>query len=93
MRVREQVASNLLGLHVQANGALVTERLTAYAGAVQARSDGPADAAARAASLLGSAVRQQASVLSYIDGFTVMTFTVIGMLGLAALLREPPVPG
>ena len=92
VRIREQVASNLLGLHVEANAPLVTSRLGAYAGAVQARSDGPADAAARAASLLSSAVRGQASVLSYIDGFTIMSFTVIGMLCLAALLREPPSP-
>jgi DHA2 family multidrug resistance protein len=92
VRVREQVASNLLGLHVQSGAALAEERLSAYADAVLARSAGAPGASARAASLLGQAVRSQASVLSYVDGFTVVSFAVVAMLGMAALLREAPAP-
>ncbi len=90
VRVREQVASNLIGLHVQSGGTLVGERLAAYAEAVQARSSGLTDAAARAASLLGQAVRSQANVLSYRDGFAIVSLAVVAMLLIAALLRPPP---
>jgi hypothetical protein len=40
--------------------------------------------------LLATAVRDQASVLSYRDGFTVVAWTAIGMLVLTALLRPSP---
>ena len=92
VRVREQVASNLLGLHVQSGSVMAGDRLNSYTDALFARSDGLPDASARAASLLGLAVRSQASVLSYIDGFTVVSLVVVAMLGLVALLREPPAP-
>jgi MFS transporter, DHA2 family, multidrug resistance protein len=92
VRVREQVASYLLGLHVQSGSVGVGDRLSAYTDALLARSTGLPDASARAASLLGQAVRSQANVLSYIEGFTVVSVTVIAMLGLVALLREPPAP-
>jgi DHA2 family multidrug resistance protein len=91
VRVREQVASNLIGLHVQSGGALAGERMAGYGAAVAARSVGPADAAARAASLLGQAVRNQADVLSYRDGFVIVSLAAIVMLGMTALLRPPPV--
>ena len=92
VRVREQVQSNLLGQHVGPAGYLTQERLSEYTGGVLARSDGPAAASARAMSLLAQAVRNQASVLSYIDGFTIVSITAIVMLGLVMLLREAPFP-
>ncbi len=90
VRMREQIASNLLGLHVEVGGTGAAERLSAYADAVTARSEGLAGASARAASLLVQAVRNQANVLSYKDGFAIVSLTVLGMLLLAALLRPPP---
>lgn len=90
VRVHEQVASNLIGLHVQSGGALVGGRLAAYTDAVSARSAGLADASARAASLLGQAIRGEANVLSYRDGFTIVSLTVVAMLAMTALLRPPP---
>jgi DHA2 family multidrug resistance protein len=92
VRVREQVASNLLGLHVQAGGVRETARLSAYTDFVLPRSGGAADASARAASLLAQAVRGQANVLSYRDGFAIVSFVAIGMLVLVALLRPAPAP-
>ncbi len=92
VRVREQIDSNLLGLHVMSGDAGVTERLAAYTGAIVARSEGLAAASARAASLLVQAVRNQANVLSYRDGFTVVSFAVIAMLLLTGLLRPAPNP-
>ena len=90
VRVREQVASNLLGLHVQSGGTLVGGRLGAYASAVQARSEGPTDAAARAASLLGRRCGSRRTCCLYSDGFTIVSLAVVAMLLLAALLRPPP---
>lgn len=68
------------------------DRLAAYANAIAARSDGVAGASARAASLLVQAIRNQANVLSYRDGFIVVAFAVIVMLLLTALLRPAPTP-
>lgn len=93
VRVREQVDSHLLGWHVQSGLADVGERLADYTNAVQARSDGMAGAAARAAALLGQAVRVQANVLSFRDGFAIVALVVIGMLLLTALLRRPQAVG
>ena len=92
VRVREQVDSNLLGLHVMSGDVDTADRLAAYANAIAARSDGVAGASARAASLLVQAVRNQANVLSYRDGFIVVAFAVIVMLLLTALLRPAPTP-
>ena len=90
VRVREQIASNLLGLHVVNGGGYTGDRMAAYTDAVLGRSGGLAQASARGASLLATAVRDQASVLSYRDGFTVVAWTAIGMLVLTALLRPSP---
>lgn len=65
LRVREQVANNVIGLHVQTGGLLTTDRLQEYAAAVQARSGGAGAANARATGLLAHAVRTQANVQSY----------------------------
>lgn len=92
VRVREQVDSNLLGLHVTSGASSVLERLAAYADAIAARSPGTAGAASRATSLLVQAVRNQAYVLSYHDGFTAVSLAVIVMLLLTALLRSAPSP-
>ncbi len=92
VRVREQIDSNLLGLHVLTGGSGPTDRLAAYSNAVLARSDGLTEASARGASLLALTVRNQASVLSYRDGFTIISLAVIVMLVLAALLRPAPAP-
>ena len=89
IRVREQVHSNLIGLHV-ATGSLVTDdRLQDYARAVAGRSVGQPDADARATALLAHSVQIQANVLAYIDGFMIIGFAVIGVLLLMLLLRAP----
>ncbi|MBV8455889.1 MAG: MFS transporter [Acetobacteraceae bacterium] len=90
VRVREQIASNLIGLHAMNGGGYTGDRLTAYTDAVLARSVGAGEASSRGASLLATAVREQASVLSYRDGFAVVAVTAIGMLVLTAMLRASP---
>ena len=84
VRVREQVHSNLIGLHVDSLGGQTADRLAAYRNAVGAHSSDVAVAAERATSLLGSAVAKQAAVLSYIDGFLA---AAVGALRLPPLHR------
>jgi DHA2 family multidrug resistance protein len=91
VRVREQVYSNLVGLHVTTGSFATDQRLQDYAGAVAARSVGQPQANARGASLLAHAVQVQADVLAYIDGFMVIGFAAIAVLLLMLFLRNPPV--
>ena len=91
VRVREQVYSNLVGLHVTTGSLATDQRLQNYAGAVAARSVGQPEANARGTSLLAHAVQVQADVLAYIDGFMVIGFAAIGVLLLMLFLRNPPV--
>lgn len=69
MRVREQIHSNLLGLHVQVQDGLTIDRLLVYGRALSSRVSDTSDGAAQAMKLLANAVARQASVLAYIDGF------------------------
>ena len=89
IRVREQVHSNYIGLHIATGSLTTNDRLQDYARAVAGRSIGPPDANARATALLAHSVQVQAYVLAYIDGFMIIGFAVIGMLLLMLLLRTP----
>jgi DHA2 family multidrug resistance protein len=88
VRVREQVHSNLIGLHVDSLGGQTADRLAAYRNAFSAHSSDAAVAAARATSLVSSAVAKQAAVLSYIDGFLAAAVGALACLLLTALLRR-----
>jgi DHA2 family multidrug resistance protein len=92
VRVREQVHSNLIGLHVDGLASTTIDRLSAYRSAVGTRSADVAEISAKAAKLLGNAVAQQAAVLSYIDGFLAATVGAFVCLLLVSLVRRPP-PG
>jgi DHA2 family multidrug resistance protein len=72
-RVREQVASNLIGLHVQIGDAVVIERIRTY-GAVTTRVADPAGAADRGALVLGNTVRAAATTQAVMDCFVVVAF-------------------
>jgi DHA2 family multidrug resistance protein len=90
VRVREQIHSNLVGLHVDGTAGLTVDRLAAYRGAVSSHTADLAQASGRAAKLLGTAVAQQASVLSYIDGFQAAAGGAFICLLLVAFMRRPP---
>ena len=90
VRIREQVHSNLVGLHVDSIAGLTADRLDAYAGAVGSHTADVSQATAQAAKLLGTAVAQQAAVLSYIDGFVVAAGGALFCLALVAAMRRPP---
>ena len=88
VRVREQVHSNLIGLHVDSLGVLTADRMAAYRNAMATHSSDLAVATERATSLLGSAVAKQAAVLSYIDGFLAAAVGAFVCLLFTALLRR-----
>jgi MFS transporter, DHA2 family, multidrug resistance protein len=90
VRVREQIASNLVGQHVTPGSFLTDQRLQDYAHAVAGRSVGAPAASARAEALLAHAVQNQANVLSYIDGFMIIGFAAMVVLALMLTLRDPP---
>ena len=89
-RVRGQVASNLIGLHIQSGDGAVAQRLAAY-GAVARRSDSdPANAAARAATLLGNIVRSAAATQGIIDAFVMVAGLTV--LALMIVVAHKPAP-
>jgi DHA2 family multidrug resistance protein len=79
-RVRGQVASNLIGLHVHIGDGQVIQRMQAYAAAT-ARAGDPASATARGASVLSSLVRTMATTQAVID-----TFVAVSVLTAVALI-------
>lgn len=86
-RIREQRASNLLGLHVQKGDLIVQQRLAEF-GTLLARSGRQADAAA---GLLGNTVRLMATTQASIDGFVaIAAIAAVGLVSVAIVLPPPP---
>ena len=91
-RVREQIASNLMGLHVQAGDLQILHRLQVYAAAT-ARAGDPASGAARGASVLSSVLRSMATTQAVIDSYMVIAgLTALVLLLLVAHKPAPPGP-
>jgi DHA2 family multidrug resistance protein len=90
IRVREQVASNLLGQHVQIGDAQTIQRLQTYAAAT-ARAGDPSSASARGAAVLGSVIRSLATTQGIIDGFIVIAALTALTVILIATRRAAPV--
>jgi len=92
VRVRAQVASNLIGLHVQVGDAAVEQRLRLYGAATSRLGDATA-ALPRGAVLLAGAVRRAATTQAVLDAFVaIAAIAAIGMLLLAAQAAPPPGP-
>lgn len=79
-RVREQIASNLIGLHLQVGDPQVIQRVQQY-GAITRHSIDAAGATARGQLVLGAAVHAAATTQAVMDGFV-----AIAMLAVVALL-------
>ena len=91
-RVRGQVASNLIGQHVQSGAPLVVERLRAY-GAATTRVLDPVGALGRGQQILGNVVRSAATMQAVIDGFIVVGFlSAVGLLILVLRSAAPEGP-
>ncbi len=91
-RVREQVASNLIGLHVQNGDPRVLERLRAY-GAITARTFNPDGALHRGTLVLGDAVRAAATTQAVMDSFVAIAFlTAIALIMVVHRAAAPAGP-
>jgi DHA2 family multidrug resistance protein len=86
-RLREQHASNLIGLHLQAGSSEVVHRLQQYAAATS-RSGIPDPASGTA--LLGRLVRAQATTQGVIDAYAALGIIIVFGLLVLALLDPPP---
>jgi DHA2 family multidrug resistance protein len=88
-RVREQVASNLIGLHLRVGDGQLVSRIQAYGTATSKVGD-PQSAPVRGAAVLGNLVRSLATTQAVIDAFvTIAGLTAIALL-LLAVHRPPP---
>jgi MFS transporter, DHA2 family, multidrug resistance protein len=87
-RVREQRASNLIGLHVQKGALDVQHRLAAYQH-VLTRHGHPPEAAPL---VLGNVVRVSATTQATIDGFVLVAVAAALGLTLFILIVPPPPP-
>jgi DHA2 family multidrug resistance protein len=91
LRVREQIHSNYLGLHIQ-NGTFDVTRMLKQLGDYFA-SHGAGAAPARALGTLSAQVQREANVLAYIDGFWLCFWLAMAALFCVALItRAPPGP-
>lgn len=79
-RVREQIASNLIGLHVQLGNANVVERVRRY-GALTTHVTDPGATLGRGRLVLAAVVRSAATTQAVMDGFV-----VVAVLAAIALL-------
>jgi MFS transporter, DHA2 family, multidrug resistance protein len=87
---REQLHSNLLGLHVSSGNWITDLNIRAMTAGLYAKSSGIASASARAVDLIGSRLRLQAYSLSLVDGFLLIAWSCACALILVALLRKSP---
>jgi MFS transporter, DHA2 family, multidrug resistance protein len=91
-RVRGQVASNLIGQHVQLGDPRVIQRVSAY-GAATTRVIDPIGAVSRGEQVLGNVVRSAATTQAVIDGFVaIAALTAVALLFLVVRSAAPQGP-
>ncbi len=88
--VREQIHSNLLGLHVQRGGWVTDNTILQLTGAVYGKSDGLQASLGRAIGIVGGRLRLQAYSLTFIDGFYLVAWVCVAALVLTSLIRRSP---
>jgi DHA2 family multidrug resistance protein len=85
---REQVHSNLLGLHVQTGSFDATHRLAVLRAGLAPHSSSLQEAGLRGAALFGLQVRQQAFTLAISDAFMLVAWAAISAMFLIACMGE-----
>jgi DHA2 family multidrug resistance protein len=88
--VREQLHSNLLGLHVQRGNWINDATLGQLTAGFYAKSSGLPAATGRAVGLIGARLRLQAYTQTFIDGFHLVAWACVVALLLIALLQKSP---
>lgn len=93
VRVREQVYSNLIGLHLIAGSASAEQATSQLATPFGNRPTGLGDASMQGIGTLAGNVRTEAYVLAYIDAFWLTAWvSLLGILLVLILRRPPPNP-
>ncbi len=90
VRVREQVYSNLIGLHLIAGSPAAEQATAQFAAPFGSRPTGLGDTAVQGAGVLGNLVRREAYVLAYIDAFWLIAWVSLAGILLVLVLRRPP---
>ncbi len=88
--VREQLHSNLLGLHLQQGNWIDDGAVKQLTAGLLAKSSGLPAATGRAVGLIGARLRLQAYTLTFIDGFRLVAWACVAALLLIALLKKSP---
>jgi DHA2 family multidrug resistance protein len=88
--VREELHSNLLGLHVQRGTWITDSSVGQLTAGLYSKSFGVSEAVGRAADVVGGRVRLQAYTLTFIDGFYLVAWACVVALVLAVFLRKVP---
>jgi DHA2 family multidrug resistance protein len=89
VRIREQIASHLLGLHVQLGDAEAIRRIETYAAATASVGD-PQSAPLRGASVLAGVVRQLATTQAIIDAMVLIAALTAATMILIVTRRAAP---
>ncbi len=88
--IREQMHSNLLGLHVQQGNWTSEAAIRQLTAGLSGKSSGLPAATGRAVGLISARVRLQAYTLTFIDGFHLIAWACVAALLLVALLKKSP---
>jgi DHA2 family multidrug resistance protein len=92
VRKRGQIASNLLGQHIQSGDSQALQRIQAYAGAT-ARAGDPANASMRGAAVLNNIVHNLSITQAIIDVFVVIAVaTAVTLIIIVTRRAAPPHP-
>ncbi len=87
---REELHSNLLGLHVSSGNWITDTNIHGMTAGLFGGSSGLASAGARAVDLIAARLRLQAYALSLLDGYLLVAWSCAIALLLVALLRKSP---
>jgi DHA2 family multidrug resistance protein len=90
IRVREQLHSNLIGLHLMAGSGDADRALAQAAVPFAARPTGSGDVAGQGVRTIANLVQRESYVLAYIDGFWIVAWVLAAGLLLVLLLHAPP---
>lgn len=90
VRVREQVYSYLIGLHLVTGSDLTERAVTQFSGPFVDRAVGSGDATGQSLGTIARLVQREAYVLAYIDAFWLIAWVLVGALLLLLLLKPPP---
>jgi DHA2 family multidrug resistance protein len=90
--MREQIHSNLTGLHVQGGSVTTQDRLESLTGPLASKTNA-IDASSQAIALVARTVQREAYVLAYIDALYLLAATILISALMAVFLKPTRLPG